>query len=513
MSALSDLENVDLRDVSVDGDVRDDPQWQALLGEDPAKAFPREMAAKHLPGQHPQQAHAGVDVLDVLGALDDLTVYQGDEYLDNFGDEIYSESTESGLSPRFFADGTTHLALDLEDGNFQVLADLDNSENMRDLARDLDAIVNLEVEDFDEEDEDGIVDRSTNLNTGLEIARYSTGDVRITHPDGPVMDLSEEEADELAEVLRSVADSWDTEFELTGAKTTRVRGVKHGSHDQSSHGRRGPGMPSVAVPAKPVEESPPKPPARPAKPPKPRADKPPRASTPRSRPTRAATDDTPAAPAEPRQPPKTGTEALKATPIKDRRGLVRHFGEMGSLPIEDAMVDYADQGYQHVNYVLRAGNGNTDELPDSVPGDSGLIPSHYSAQRVKKMLDGLDAAMDKSKLTADVQVFRGVGKPGKTFGPAWQESGDNTGMTWVDHGYGSTTANESAVTKFAGYGAGVRMNITVPAGTPAIGIPTSMARIKAERELLLDRGLRYRVTRDYVGDDGVRTLDVEVASD
>ena len=51
------------------------------------------------------------------------------------------------------------------------------------------------------------------------------------------------------------------------------------------------------------------------------------------------------------------------------------------------------------------------------------------------------------------------------------------------------------------------MTITVPAGTGAV----QMSEIDHEAELMLERGLRYRVVADHgVDDGGVRRLDVEV---
>lgn len=57
MTALSDTSNVLLRDVEAEGDIRDDPRWQALMGQDPVKAFLAQMVAKHLPGLHDQRDH------------------------------------------------------------------------------------------------------------------------------------------------------------------------------------------------------------------------------------------------------------------------------------------------------------------------------------------------------------------------------------------------------------------------------------------------------------------------
>jgi hypothetical protein len=56
----------------------------------------------------------------------------------------------------------------------------------------------------------------------------------------------------------------------------------------------------------------------------------------------------------------------------------------------------------------------------------------------------------------------------------------------------------------------VKMRILVPTGTPVIVPDREDAWDRTESEVLLNRGLRYRVIRDYRDDTGARTLDVEV---
>jgi hypothetical protein len=90
------------------------------------------------------------------------------------------------------------------------------------------------------------------------------------------------------------------------------------------------------------------------------------------------------------------------------------------------------------------------------------------------------------------------------------ERPDLTGITWEEKAYSHTTVDGE---RLAGYArkipgqAPVAMTITVPAGTGAV----QMSEIDFEAELMLERGLRYRVTADHgVDDGGVRRLDVEV---
>lgn len=226
------------------------------------------------------------------------------------------------------------------------------------------------------------------------------------------------------------------------------------------------------------------------------------------------------------QDAKTGDAALQSAPIHNRKTLdaatmeerpaypgARYNIEtdvpLNGVPGEDvrsAISDYSSNGYENINWALRQSNGDVDAIPESHPTSRGT----YSAKRARDGVRGIDAAMKASPLENDVLVYRGVSNPTLTFGDAWSSDGDNTGLTFIDNAFVSTTANRSMASNFAGYGAGVRMNILVPKGTNAIGIEQGAGSgLTQEKELLLDRGNRYRVTRDYEV-DGIRTLDVEV---
>jgi hypothetical protein len=205
------------------------------------RSFLDQMRVKHLPGQHNQldHGHHGMDLDDVL---DGLTVYDADDYLADFGEEVYGERTsESGIAPRFFESGDIHLALDFGDEYHQVFAAVESPSMLRDLASDLRAMLRTDVTriEDDDVDEDGIVDSMPGFS-GVAAARYDTGDVRLTALDeGVDLDISEQEAADLARVLDNVADVWEREFGTADGKTARRVRRKHlpGRHDQRTHGR------------------------------------------------------------------------------------------------------------------------------------------------------------------------------------------------------------------------------------------------------------------------------------
>lgn len=223
---------------------------------------------------------------------------------------------------------------------------------------------------------------------------------------------------------------------------------------------------------------------------------------------------------------KTGNAALTSAPIHNRKTLdaatmeerpaypgARYNIEadvpLNGVPggdVRSAISDYSSNGYENINWALRESNGDEDAIPENHP----TRPGTYSAKRARDGIKGIDAAMKASPLEDDVVVYRGIADPAKTFGPTWSSTGDNTGLSFVDNAFVSTTTNKNMAGNFAGYGAGVRMNIFVPKGKGAIGIEQAAGSgLTQESELLLGRGYTYNIKRDYE-ENGIRTLDVEI---
>jgi hypothetical protein len=159
------------------------------------------------------------------------------------------------------------------------------------------------------------------------------------------------------------------------------------------------------------------------------------------------------------------------------------------------------------------------------------LPSQ--APQIKERIAEVDKSMAVSPLPNDVTAHRGVKDGSQTFGEdawygfafdgdtreeqdanwaRWQsgERPDLTGLTWTEKGYSHTTVAEDKVAGYAKKVADlepVAMKISVPKGTQGI----QMSGMDKEAELMLQRGLKYRVTKDHgVDSSGVRRLDVEV---
>lgn len=228
-----------------------------------------------------------------------------------------------------------------------------------------------------------------------------------------------------------------------------------------------------------------------------------------SRASVSVADDVPVTRAVAPGPRLAGDDVYRAVPLRDSQALdslEQTAGIDEALRIQNAIGDYSDQGYQYVNAALRVARGDMARIPETLPaGVRGVIPSHYSVGRVEKMVEGIDAAMSRSALTHDIEVWRGVSDD-LMFGP--DASGSLVGRVLADDGYLSTSSGR-ALGRFTGNRAGIEMRIRVPAGTRAIGIENSQPGLRGEREILLERGLTLRVTADRRV-RGVRTLDIEV---
>jgi 2'-5' RNA ligase len=118
-------------------------------------------------------------------------------------------------------------------------------------------------------------------------------------------------------------------------------------------------------------------------------------------------------------------------------------------------------------------------------------------------VDALDEAMDDHRSTHDIQTWRGFTDPAHVFGSAWKEDGDNTGLSWVDHGYTSTTTDDKpnwgdgAGGGAKSWGDGLVMQMTVPKGSRALRLSPGHSDWSDQHEVLLGRGSRFAITKDH----------------
>lgn len=218
----------------------------------------------------------------------------------------------------------------------------------------------------------------------------------------------------------------------------------------------------------PKQEEPPKPEPKPDKPKKSPAAKPMTAAQFEARADKAA----------------KGNNVYKKLPIDNDMVSVAKVLNSGKLKgtsaeeVRKAYQVYTDFHYIAINEELRKSN-NVDNL----------VGERRAAVQT------LDKIMDVSPLSGDIIVQRGINNPAKMFGDAYIRSGEpdaNRGLTWEDNAFVSTTAASDVA---EGFGSDVIMNILVPKGTLATGTPVS--EYPSEREIILMRGLRYRVVSSY----------------
>lgn len=180
--------------------------------------------------------------------------------------------------------------------------------------------------------------------------------------------------------------------------------------------------------------------------------------------------------------PKVRADAIHAAPyLRESGGPARN--GVDTKDIDSALTYYKGAGYLGINEDLRKGVKGGREQED---------------------IDAIDAGM--GPLASDVEVYRGIRDPAKVFGDAWNDH-DVTGLEWRDDAFVSTSGDgRSSNAAFSGANGAV-MRIVAPKGTKAVGVTDY-----AEMELLLDRGLKYRVVKDNGVVEGRRRLDVEVIS-
>lgn len=166
--------------------------------------------------------------------------------------------------------------------------------------------------------------------------------------------------------------------------------------------------------------------------------------------------------------------------------------------VRDALAAYGSHGAVNVNDYLRGSGVFT-----------GPVGESYRPQ-TEEWIRGLDQAMSTSPTGRDIVVWRGLLRPEQVLGDVHSLPKDLTGTTFVDPAFVSTSVSRAASDRFVGADR-IQLRVHVPKGTSAIKVSGA----ERESEILLDRGLTYRVVADRSerwphGPGSVRILDVEV---
>lgn len=165
-------------------------------------------------------------------------------------------------------------------------------------------------------------------------------------------------------------------------------------------------------------------------------------------------------------------------------------GKGASTSGKDALYNYTGTSYQSIN----------SKLNSLLPGAKKTGSTNISS---------IDAAMAASPpLESDVVLFRGFGDPHGVFKSGKWNDVNVAGMEWSQRSYSSTSGVLSTAQSF-GYG-GVVMRIIVPKEMQVHGINAKGGMHPGENEIILQRGLRYKVVADYGKSGNTRYIDVMV---
>jgi len=141
----------------------------------------------------------------------------------------------------------------------------------------------------------------------------------------------------------------------------------------------------------------------------------------------------------------------------------------------------------------------------------GAIP-HDDTSRAD--MASLDRALELSKTKRPITVYRGISDGSHILPDDWQTR-DLTGLEWAATGYTPVTGNADSAETYAGLPEhrGFAIRLHLPKASPAVAIRDDPGAVDDEGEILLPRGLRFRVTGDsgVQGAYGIRWLDVEIS--
>ncbi len=139
--------------------------------------------------------------------------------------------------------------------------------------------------------------------------------------------------------------------------------------------------------------------------------------------------------------------------------------------ILSSVKDYANEGYERINGVLRGGSG---------------VPT----ENEKKLIKNIDSAIESSDpIPVGIMAYRGVSGDFKEFLLEHDE--------FIDRGYGSTSISGLVADSFANGSVFNRMEIMIPEGSKGLFMPAATTppdlSTSEEAEFLLPRNAKYKV--------------------
>lgn len=175
-------------------------------------------------------------------------------------------------------------------------------------------------------------------------------------------------------------------------------------------------------------------------------------------------------------------------------------------------------GHQQPKWGLKQENDYGDGIDyyqkdGFIPVNDFLRGKGESNKRIANAIRGIDGTMRASKTTGPIETWRGSSSTKKLFGD--KTSGDLAGMEWDEDAYVSTSTKEGVARNFAFNpnaeegDAPLVMKIVTPKGVGALKMG-SASHGTDEGEILLQRGLKMRVTKDLgLNKYGERVIEVQ----
>ena len=185
---------------------------------------------------------------------------------------------------------------------------------------------------------------------------------------------------------------------------------------------------------------------------------------------------------------KYGTETPLATPSKP--GVAAHVTSSHTHTLSPvtheekiALKQYTGSAYESINDKLRSLQWGSDRPTTKVAG---------------LMHDGIE----KSRLTKDTDLYRGITNVSSIFGPV----GSKVGQEFTEHGFVSTSTQPHTA-----FGGDAKLTIHAPAGSHGMDVK-SFSHYGHENEVLLQHGTKFKVNSDTVDQYGRRQIDLTVIS-
>ena len=155
---------------------------------------------------------------------------------------------------------------------------------------------------------------------------------------------------------------------------------------------------------------------------------------------------------------------------------------------------------------------NGDQMPDGRPGfetmNKEMRTGTISPETSARVAD-IDSVMAESKLSAPIEVYRGISNVPAVLG----EPGTLKGLEFTDSAFASTTTDISHAKRLQGFDGAV-LKIRAPAGASAIRMADT-GGLK-ESEILLDRNLKFRViderftTFTFQGETKIKDHEIDI---